>query len=344
MILKNALGIKSMREMTVEFNNNKCIENIKKMLKIESLEEIPHYDTINDFLCKLENNELEKIRDYMIKELLKKRSLEQYRYQEKYWLIAVDATGISYFRERHCKHCTKKEFKDKETGEIIRTGYYHNVLEAKLVLGDMVFSLATEFIENEDETVSKQDCEVNAFKRLEKKIKSKYPRLPICILGDSLYACEPVFEICDKNRWKFLFGFKDGRIKTVAAEFYELKEYDKTEHEGCTWINEISYNKRRANVVEMKRVEKDKEKYFLFITNLHVTKKKVAGIVTAGRSRWKIENEGFNNQKNNRYNIEHANSSNYNAMRNHYLLVQITDIIRQLFELGAIKVRGFKKA
>ncbi|PHS29963.1 MAG: transposase [Alkaliphilus sp.] len=31
-------------------------------------------------------------------------------------------------------------------------------------------------------------------------------------------------------------------------------------------------------------------------------------------------------------------------MKNHYMLVQITDILRQLFELGAIKVRGLIKS
>jgi len=334
----------SMRAMTADFNKAECIDNIKKVVGVDNLKEIPHYDTVNDFLCKLENEELEKIRGYMIKELIKKRCLEQYKYQGKYWRIAVDATGISYFSEKHCKHCLKKEFKNKETGEIIRTAYYHNVLEAKLVLGDMVFSIATEFIENEDEDVSKQDCELNAFKRLQKKLKSEYPRLPIVLLGDSLYACEPVFKICQENKWEFIFTFKKGSIPTVAAEFNELKEYDKKEFDGCTWVNEISYNKRTLNVVEMNGVEGDDEKYFLFITSLHITKKKVAGIVAAGRSRWKIENEGFNTQKNTRYNIEHANSTNYNAMKNHYMLVQITDILRQLFELGAIKVRGLIKS
>lgn len=344
MILKNALGIKSMRDMTVKFNKRECIENMAKVLEVEKLEELPHYDTINDFLCKLENKEIEKIRDYMVKELLKKRCLEQHKYQGKYWIIAIDATGLFYFRERHCEHCLKKEFKNKETGEVERTAYYHNVLEAKLIIGDMVFSIATEFIENEEENVTKQDCERNAFKRLEKKLKSKFPRLPIVVLGDSLYACEPVFKICEKNKWEFIFRFKEGSIKTVAAEFNKLKEYDKNEHANCIWVNEIAYNKRTVNVVEMKAVEKEKEKYFLFITSLHITKNKVAAIVLAGRSRWKIENEGFNTQKNIRYDIEHANSLDYNAMKNHYLLIQITDIIRQLFELGAIKMRGLIKS
>ncbi len=34
-----------------------------------------------------------------------------------------------------------------------------------------------------------------------------------------------------------------------------------------------------------------------------------------GRSRWKIENQDFNNQKTKKYNIEHDNSLNYNAMK-----------------------------
>ena len=54
-------------------------------------------------------------------------------------------------------------------------------------------------------------------------------------------------------------------------------------------------------------------------------------MILAGRGRWKIENEGFNNQKNGIYRIEHLNSRNSNAMKNHYLLTQIADILMQLY-------------
>ena len=54
-------------------------------------------------------------------------------------------------------------------------------------------------------------------------------------------------------------------------------------------------------------------------------------MILAGRGRWKIENEGFNNQKNEIYRIEHLNSKNSNAMKNHYLLTQIADILMQLY-------------
>lgn len=46
------------------------------------------------------------------------------------------------------------------------------VVEAKIVFSkNVVLSLGTEFIENEKDDVSKQDCETNAAKRLLKKIK-----------------------------------------------------------------------------------------------------------------------------------------------------------------------------
>ena len=69
----------------------------------------------------------------------------------------------------------------------------------------------------------------------------------------------------------------------------------------------------------------------MWITNINLTKTNLNSMVNAGRGRWKIENEGFNTQKNILYRIQHLNSRNGNAMKNHYLLTQISDIIMQLY-------------
>lgn len=342
-LMKNACGIYSMSNMIEQFNKDECIENIARVLGCE-LEELPHYDTINNFLCSLNPEEIEKIRDYMIRELFRKRSLESFRLLNKHWCIAVDATGLFSFSERHCEHCLKKEYKNKETGEIEKTVYYHKVLEAKMVVGDMVFSIATEFIENEDENVSKQDCEINAFKRLAAKLRKKYPRLPVGILGDSLYACEPVFEICSSNNWEYLIRFKEGRIKSVAREFNNIKGLEGKKTGDSTWINDIFYNQRVVILIETEIEDSGDKKIYTFITNKRITKRNADEIVSFGRSRWKIENEGFNNQKTKRYNIEHANSLNYNAMKNHFLITQLADILRQLYEKGVDKIRDLKKS
>ena len=70
---------------------------------------------------------------------------------------------------------------------------------------------------------------------------------------------------------------------------------------------------------------------FQWITNIELTWNNLEEMIEAGRMRWKIENEGFNNQKNGIYQIEHLNSRNSNAMKNHYLLTQIADILMQLY-------------
>ena len=58
----------------------------------------------------------------------------------------------------------------------------------------------------------------------------------------------------------------------------------------------------------------------------------MAALVEAGRRRWKIENEGFNTQKNHGYYLEHLFSKNYQAIKNHYFLMQIGHMISQIME------------
>lgn len=345
MIMKNACNLQSMREMTESFNKKELIKNIGTVVGNEELEEIPHYVTINECLKRLNPEELEIFRTKMIKTLIRRKTFYEGRLLKKYWPVVVDATHICTFRKRHCKHCLTKTTTDKETGEKI-TIYYHNVLEAKIIFADdMVLSIGTEFVENEKENVSKQDCEINAFKRLAVKIKKAFKRLPICILGDSLYAAESIFEICESFDWSYIIRLKEKKIPTITNEFELLKDMEEgNRYEGLKWVNDIDYNNRKVHVLEYKTVEKEVKKEFCWITDIKIASKELAeSIAKVGRKRWKIENEGFNIQKNHRYDITHANSLDYNAMKNHYLLIQISDILMQLYEKGSEIVKLLEK-
>lgn len=353
-IMKNICNIRSMQGMSSIFNSEECIANTALITGKDELSEIPHYVTVNDYLSRLNPEELSAIRTRMIRALIRKRSFEKARFLDKYWLIIVDATQLYTFKKKNDEQCLTRTFTNKETGEKT-TQYYHSVLEAKIVLGDnLVVSIASEFIENEGEDAErqkkmsaeeiKQDCETKAFRRLAAKLKKAFPRLPICIMGDSLYASETVFQICNENQWKFLIRFKDGSIPTVATEFHLLKEREtENQKDGVKWVNEISYNKRTVNVMEFVFQKGKNEKRFQWITNLEVTKKKALVFAETGRKRWQIENEGFNIQKNLRYKITHANSKNYNALKNHYLITQIADIILQLYEKGIPIIKELNK-
>ncbi len=152
--------IKSMNGITQEFNTEEAIANIAKLCNLK-LEEIPHHDTINDVFEKIKVEELEEIRKYMIVKMLRSKMLERYKVRGKYYHVVVDGTGLASSRKKYNANCLVKNKTDKNGNEYQEYSTY--VLEAKLVAGDMAFSIGSEFVENEKEDVEKQDCELNAF-------------------------------------------------------------------------------------------------------------------------------------------------------------------------------------
>jgi hypothetical protein len=55
-----------------------------------------------------------------------------------------------------------------------------------------------------------------------------------------------------------------------------------------------------------------------------------------GRYRWKIENEGFNRQKNSGLNLAHVYSTDPEKWKVYYLLLQIAFVLVQLLERGSL--------
>ena len=342
-ILKNACSVESMRQMEEKFNEQTCIDTLRLLSGDRRLEEMPHYDTLNYYLERLSPQCLSEIRRKLVVSLLRMKQFYRARLLRKYWRVILDGTGLFYFREKHCENCLCETVRDAEGKE--RKRYYHKVLEAKLVLGEnVVISLGTEFIENESENVEKQDCEINAAKRLLARLKEEYPRLPICLQGDALYAAEPMMRICRENGWRYIFTQKDTRQPAIGESFSWIREGG-----GCTgvknigkemgtgWyanhVEETAGKEETVHVYEYteEQGEKKKRVRFCWLTDIELTKRNLGEMVEAGRGRWKIENEGFNNQKHGLYRIEHLNSRDSNAMKNHYLLTQIADILVQLY-------------
>ena len=353
MYFNGIAGIVSMQGMTEAFNGKRISKNLARLMGTARNAYLPHHVTENEYLERLEPEELEKVIYQIAYDLIRRRTFEDARFKKK-WIIIVDGTQ-TYSGCREINECCLERHHGKGTdNETIN--YHIDVLEAKIYLGNgMVCSIASEFIENSDEYRRlcremseedfKQDCETKAFKRLAEKIKKRFPRLPILLMGDSLYACEPVMEICRRNGWDYLLRFKDGRIPSVAEEYNAITE--KGESGNAEFVNEIDYEGHVLNVLryEEKTVTNDtvQTTKFQWITNLRITEKNVEKIAATGRLRWKIENEGFNRQKNWQYDITHACSFNATALKNHYLIYQMSDIVLQLYEYFSLEKKGIKR-
>jgi hypothetical protein len=314
---------------------------------------LPVHDTLDHFLEHVPLTGWERLRTQMVQRLLRMKALDAARLLGQPVLL-IDATGVLCFHRRHCPQClTRRHGK--------QTLYYHHVLEAKLLgPGGIVVSLDTEFIENADAGDSpgrsaeeiKQDCELKALERLLPRIKKTYPQLRFVLALDNLYACGTVFALAQAMNWSYVVTFKKGRTPALWREFQALVKAcpentltqtwdDHTQ--TFRWVKQLAYEDSKGrgwklNALECTETTADgRQQYFAWLTALPVGKKTVAEIAQkGGRHRWKIENEGFNRQKNSGLNLEHVFSIDPEKWKAYYLLLQIAFIITQLVERSSL--------
>jgi hypothetical protein len=229
-----------------------------------------------------------------------------------------------------------------------------------LTLG-VVISLGSEFIENADAADArgksaeevKQDCELNALRRLAPRIKQAYPQLPFVLALDSVYGCGPVFALAQDLGWSYVVTFKEGRTPSLWQEFRALlpacpaNALTRTWGDGRVqqfrWVNQLVYEDSAGrawtlNALECTETMADKDRqYFAWLTPLPVGRQTVEAIAQkGGRERWKMENEGFNRQKNSGLNLEHVYSTDPEKWKAYYVLLPIAFILVQRLERGSL--------
>lgn len=352
-ILAFCSSYQSMNKIGRDFNSDIVIDNINHILKTNYIE-LPHKDTLINVISDIKFEELEKIQTNIIKTLIRSKMLDKYRYNGLFHVV-IDGTGLYSTRINLGEQAITKVYNKDEENEYTLYSYY--ALEAKLVCGNMTFSLATEFVENETYTdkdgntyrkFDKQDCELKASYRLLKKIKERFPKLPIIIGGDALYLGRPFLELCDEYKFDYIIRYKETDAPTIKRNFDEIKVTDGNyqyqneiifgdlKDRDFYTVNVISYDEEIVN-------EKTGEvtiKNFSYVTSLKITNKNKEAIVQLGRRRWKIENKGFKEQKSDILNINHIYTKDCNGTKNIYLLIQFAHTILNLLNYGNILIVG----
>ncbi|HSH20031.1 MAG TPA: transposase [Draconibacterium sp.] len=307
---------------------------------------LPGMDAVEDLYRLLDESELESLKHLLVKTLIEKKMFYKFRFMGKKYFVAIDGTGVASYETDYCGECTSK------TSKSGKTTYSHNVLEAKLVTHNgMSVSIATEWVRNENgKEYDKQDCELNAFKRLAVKLKKVYPRLPLVILADGLYANQSFFRICKDNGWGFIVTFKDGSLPSVNEEMgllpgsaWRCRERflagkGKRTKQSFRWINGIGYRSFELSVAECKETTVHtvsgvtEENTFTHITDMPIDNSNYHLVSQGGRMRWNIENS-FDYLKEHGYNLGHKFSrSSFRALKNYYQSMLLAHTINQFVE------------
>ncbi len=251
--------------------------------------------------------------------LSKTGTLSPYRCFQGEFLLTLDGTEYFSSKKIHCSHCCHRTHKNGSTT------YFHAAVTPVLVAPGrpQVIGLEPEFITPQDGH-DKQDCENAAAKRW----ITAHPRdpqdPPVTLLGDDLYCNQPICETALAHGYNFIFVCK----QTSHSELYDWVDYLERVAEVKTLTQfeirgrkRLSYHYRfvkriplratqpamEVNWCEVTVTDTSDQKtlyYNAFATCHEIDEQNVTEIVTAGRARWKVENEGNNILKTKGYHLE----------------------------------------
>lgn len=271
--------------------------------------------------------------------------------QDKGDYFTMPMDGMEYFHSTQieCPGCLQKT--DKKSGA---TDYSHCVVAATLVKAgsQRIFPLDVEEVRNTDGK-EKQDCELNAGKRLLARFRQEHPQMQVIIGGDDLYSHEPFVQLLGAQRFHYVLVAKPESHQELfewVEELDRLGECEKGQWQEGPACQRRWFAYRIVRAVPLKAEgkvavnfvevwERDRHGKLLYhnswVTDLEVDTANVAVIVRIGRSRWKIENEQFNIHKNHGYELEH----NYGHGKKHlsmifYLLNLLAFVTHLILEFG----------
>jgi len=336
------LQLRSRREIAREMALPELWENLN--IIFPELQSLPHHDTLNRLLSRLEGEDLEAVLIGTVQKLLRNKKFQRWLRDRRY-LIAVDGTQ-KFSRDYPWTEELNRRAAGKNGEEV---QYYVYVVEANLVLpGGGSIPLAGEFqFTGEELDNNKQDCELKAFYRLAGRLKQYFPRLPITVLLDGLYANGPVMELCRKYRWEFMIVLQDKALPSVWKEGRALFKLNPENSRRQTWgnrrqyfwwTNDIDYaygpNDRKRQTIHLVVCEEEWEEIdpktgkiikktsrHAWIASQPLSHKNVHRRCNlTARYRWSIENNILV-EKRHGYEYEHCFSYNWHAMQGfHYLM------------------------
>ena len=341
---------KSQRFTETAYEETKYLENISKITK-EEIKNIPDAEIYTDVFSRIEKEEIEKFQYKINYNMIRNKIYDTSKILGKYNLV-LDATR---FQKAHYE-ISKEWLKETIEG---KTTWYLSMLELKLVANNMAISIMNEMIKNEDkknenETEEeiknksieemKQDCELNATKRMLPRLRKIYPRLAIRIIGDSLYPSIGLIEVCEEENMEYIFVLKDKKIPTLLTEFLTIVSMEEGNRELretkerivlTLWENNIDYKGKKINVIRqiIKNKETGKCNKWMWITNREITRKNIYKIIYCAKLRDYIENQGFREQKvTSGIDLEHVYSKDIKAIEVIYTIIQITHLLLQIIE------------
>jgi hypothetical protein len=284
------------------------------------LDQIPTTAQIRNILDQIAVKQLSAVFEWIYQALRRGGHLKRYHCLGGHLLVTLDGTQYFSSQKIHCEQCSTRTHKNGTTT------YFHSAILPVIVAPSLpeVIALAPEFITPQDGS-DKQDCEVAAAKRWITTHAAQFSGQPLTLLGDDLYSHQPTVEQCRAARMNFIFTALPDSHKALYEwldylegigdiETVEVRQWNKRSQEiyRYRYVNQVPLRHSQPTVqvnwceLTLTRASDGKVLYHnAFITDHLLSNATVAPVVSAGRSRWKTENENHNVLKTKGYHLEH---------------------------------------
>lgn len=356
-------------------------ENLKRLSGQADLERVPHGDTVEYQFMRLNAEEIDGLPGKMIRTMLRGRVLEDSRLLKQYYTIAIDAVHMHSFDYEHCEQCLSREDKVtgrkvwmhiklqaslvtpdglclpvtsewienekdyvKQDCELL--AFYRLVKRLRqmfpqlsiCVLLDGLYARQSVFDALKDQRmewiVVFKPGSMSYIYTWVMDIKRVCGKKNLIIQRRE----EVVAQRCKRNHAERL---RRGRPKRQTRCRVTETEY--------SWMAAVAYTpepeRSLFNIMTCHETVDGQlmcDYVWLVSDALKLGEGTVKELVARGRCRWKIENEGFNTQKNGGYGLEHLYSRDKVSMKVWCALIDVAHIINQLIEKGSlIKLKAF---
>jgi hypothetical protein len=271
------------------------------------------------------------------------------QHQGTYYTVALDGSEYFHSTKIQCPHCLRQP---DAKGQV---HYSHLVVSATLgrAGSHQVFPLDAEEVCNATLESHPQDCELTAGKRLIARLRREHPQMVLIVIGDDLYSHVPFVEQLQQLRLHSVLVAKPASHPTLLAAVAAVEAQGGSQQgqwdEG-SGAQRRTYTYRIVRQVPLALESAVRVTYIevwertaggallyhnSWITDLDVDSTNVAVVVTIGRTRWKIENEQFNVQKNHGYELTHNYGHGQHTLSMvFYLLNLLAYVAHGIVELG----------
>jgi len=339
----------SRRDANEKMSRPQFIAAIKNIFP--DLDLIPHADTLGRLLERINPSELESICVSLLSDLIKKKRFKKFLINGCI-PISIDGTQKLVRNGFFNEHCHDRTI---NTTDGTKMQQYVFVVEANVTLfNGLTIPIASEFLHYDLDLPedAKNDCELNACKRLMGKIKKYFPRAKFIVFLDGLYPGAPIIEQIKSFNWDGIIYLQQSKKKAInelldqaPKQIIPGQKVYRERNQEFSFIEDVPFDnsgKLLVNAVSCVETWEEvcletgkiitKHSVHRWISTVKVNIKNVHEICNLGARKRCLIEDSMNTEKNRGYYYEHALSTNWNALLCYHLLMRLGHAINAITE------------